>query len=291
MSSPLKTVKASQQKYSVWIYVVLAGMLLLFIGFFTLPFLNIILEQNRSAGQTTSASVRGLSADQQEELAVKEKGYELVLQREPENAAALRGLLEVKLEQKDLPGAIAVLERLTEVNPQQIDYSILLAQAKQQVADYEGAATTYRNILASNPGEITALQGLVNLLLQQNKPEAAIGLLQDTLKTVNQADADSIDVTSIQLLLGQVYANEQRYPEAIAVYDQAIDNDKQDFRPVLAKAIVLKQQGKMTEAQPLFTTAISLAPPRYKDQIKQLATDVSNPPEAEIPTPEPETAQ
>jgi tetratricopeptide (TPR) repeat protein len=110
--------------------------------------------------------------------------------------------------------------------------------------------------------------------MQQNRPEAAVGLLEDTLKTATQANqiqAGSVDVTSVQLLLGQVYAEQTRYDEAIAIYDEAIKSSKQDFRPVLAKAIVLKAQGKTEEAKPLFTSATDLAPAQYKDQIKQLA--------------------
>ncbi|NES80599.1 MAG: tetratricopeptide repeat protein, partial [Moorea sp. SIO2B7] len=125
---------------------------------------------------------------------------------------------------------------------------------------------------------MNALQGMVSLLLQQNRPEAAIGLLQDTLKTAAQPDSEqstSIDITSIKLLLAQIYASQKRYTEAIAVYDQTIKTNKEDFRPILAKALVLQDQGKQAEAKPLFTTALSLAPARYKDQIKQMVTQIS----------------
>jgi len=46
----------------------------------------------------------------------------------------------------------------------------------------------------------------------------------------------------VQLILGQVYATQQRVTTAIAVYDQAIKANNQDFRPVLAKASILNQQ-------------------------------------------------
>ncbi|NEQ23934.1 MAG: hypothetical protein F6K28_33315, partial [Microcoleus sp. SIO2G3] len=99
----------------------------------------------------------------------------------------------------------------------------------------------------------------------------------------------SVDVISVQLLLGQIYVAEQRYTEAIAVYDESIKANQQDFRPVLAKALVLKKQGKIAEAKPLFTTAVSLAPPQYKDQVKQLSGDTpvptSSPPTGTTPAP------
>ncbi|MBW4544016.1 MAG: tetratricopeptide repeat protein [Symplocastrum torsivum CPER-KK1] len=280
------------QKRNPWINVVLVLAVLAFVGFSMVPLLGSIFEGSEPSARTTPAATPSISADKKAELEAQAKGYELVVQREPQNVTALKGLLEVRLQQGDVQGAIAPLEQLAKLNPDQTDYAVLLAQAKQQTGDREGAAQTYRTILASKPGNLNALQGLVSLLIQQDRPEAAIGLLQDTLKTatqVNEIQPGSVDVISVQLLLGQIYAAEQRYTQAIAVYDESIKANQQDFRPVLAKALVLKQQGKIAEAKPLFTTAVSLAPPQYKDQVKQLSGDTpaptSSPPTGTTPAP------
>jgi tetratricopeptide (TPR) repeat protein len=94
-------------------------------------------------------------------------------------------------------------------------------------------------------------------------------------------------VVSVQVILGQVYADQERYEEAIAVYDEAMKAEPEDFRPIYAKAIVWQNQGKLAEAKPLFETAAQLAPPQYRDQIQQQAQQVP----AVVPaTPEPEAA-
>lgn len=271
--------KASQAKRSQWIYVVLIMMLLALIGFSTLPLINSILDEQQR--QTQTGNQESAMSQQQTQLETQAQGYEMVLQREPDNPVALRGLLEIRLQQNDLTRAIKPLERLAEINPEQVDYGILLAQAKQQIADYEGAAASYRRILAQQPANVKALQGMVNLLLAQKRPEQAIALLQDTIKTLSNNKPDDttqlgIDLASIELMLGQVYVTQERYAEAIAVYDQAFTNHPQDFRPQLAKAMVLQQQGKDADAQPLFANAISLAPAKYKDQIKQIAMKSSS---------------
>lgn len=257
-----------------WIInLVLVLALLSFVGFSIIPLLGSVLKENQPSAVAKSVSTKNVSSPDTTELQSQAKGYELVLQREPDNKAALRGLMESRLQLGDLKGSIEPLEKLAALDPNQTDYMVLLAQAKQQLGDREAAAQTYRTILTSKPGDINALQGLVGLLLQQKRPEAAIGLLQDTLKTgnrANQTQAGSVDVTSVQLLLSQVYFNEQRYPEAIAIYDEAIKSNKQDFRPVLAKALVLQKLGKTAESKPLFRRAANLAPAQYKDQIKQM---------------------
>lgn len=77
-------------------------------------------------GATTAAS-------QESQLQAQEKGYQLVLQREPENQVALKGLVEVRLQMKNAQGAVKPLEKLVRLNPEQREYKMQLAQVRQQV--------------------------------------------------------------------------------------------------------------------------------------------------------------
>lgn len=287
--------KANKRRGLITVVVVLS--LIAFLGFSLVPILDSILKASQVQGRSTPTPTQtAQSGDKQSELLqAQAKGYELVLQREPDNVTALRGLLQVRLELigqgvGDIKDAIAPLEKLASLNPETTEYGILLAQAKERTGDREGAAQAYRSILASKPGEIKALQGLVNLLLVQQRPEAAIGLLQDTLKAApaaNLAKPESVDVTSVQLILGQVYAVQKRFEEAIAIYDESAKANPKDFRPTLGKAIVFKEQGKKDEAKTLFAKATELAPPNYKDQINQLASDAPSPSPAATVSPAP----
>jgi tetratricopeptide (TPR) repeat protein len=261
-----------QQKRNRWVYLGLILMLLALLGFSSVPLVSSIVQANHSLVKASSASASNISQQIQAQLESQAKGYQSVLDREPNNHTALKGLLEIRLKQDDLEGAIAPLEKLANLNNNLTEYTILLAQAKEQIGDFEGSAAAYRQILASNPADLKALAGMTHLLIAQNRPEGAIGLLKDTIKeTSAQAknDSQAIDLKSVQLLLGQVYAQLKRYPEAISIYDRLAGEDKADFRPVLSKALVLQEQGKNLEAKPLFESAFSLAPSIYKDQIEQ----------------------
>jgi tetratricopeptide (TPR) repeat protein len=170
-----------------------------FVGFSLFPLISTAFKENQpskvatplSSGQTPGAGGKSKLEDQA-------RGYELVLQREPENQTALQGLVEARIQLGDLKGTIPPLEKLAALNPNQ---------------------------------------------------------------------------TQVQLLLGQVYTLQKSYDEAIAVYDRAIKANNQDFRPVLAKASVLKQQGKTEQAKLLFENAATLAPAQYKEEIKSMATE------------------
>lgn len=251
---------------------------LAFIGFsVVLPFSGAFQQSQRSGSASPSPKA---SASPTSDLEAQAKGYEMVLQREPDNQTALQGLVETRIQQGKLDALLEPLQKLAELNPEQPDYAVLLAQTKQRLGDPEAAAELYRSTLEKHPGSINALKGLADLLLQQERPEAAISLLQDTIKTAdeaNKAQPGTIDVASIQLLLGETYARQDRFEEAMAIYDQASQTNAQDFRPILGKALVLKAQGNLDQAQPLFASAAALAPAQFKDQITQLGTASPSP--------------
>ncbi|MEL6321981.1 MAG: tetratricopeptide repeat protein [Cyanobacteria bacterium J06626_14] len=212
------------------------------------------------------------------DLEAQARSYEVVLEREPDNEVVLRGLLQTRVQMGDVEGAIDPLERLVNLYPERTDYAILLGQAKQEIGDREGAAEVFRDVLSGSPGNMRAMQSLVGLLVQEGRPESAIGLLEDTLKTandLNQIQAGSVDVASVQLLLGQVYVELGRDDEALAIYDEAIGSSEDDFRPILSKAILLQTLGRDDEAQPLFSSAEALAPAEFKDEIQRLAAGES----------------
>ncbi|MGD1853614.1 MAG: tetratricopeptide repeat protein [Leptolyngbyaceae cyanobacterium] len=268
------------------LFIAVAALLAVSLG----PLIQAAFDQ--SPGGYANPASTATETDRRAELEGRANGYELVLEREPDNQAALEGLVQARIELGDLAGAADPLARLAELNPQEPRYSVLLAQAKQQLNDLEGAAQTYRSVLTATPGNMEALQGLVTLLLQQERPQAAVGLLQDTLKTAeqsNQLQPGTIDVIAVKLLLGQVYAEQSRYDDAISLYDTAIQDAQTvggtpDFRPMLAKGLILRETGKEAEAQPLFESALSLAPVQFKDRIQQLIDQNAGQAAASTPT-------
>ena len=263
-------------KKNLWLYINSTILLLVLVIFSVFPLVSGIWQVNQEQRNLQS----NLNNQEQSVLESEATGYQMVLQREPDNQTALQGLLEVKFKQGDIDGIIPPLERLAEINPMETSYALLLAQTKQQVGDLLGATNAYRSILTNQPGNTFALKGAADLLVKQNLAPDAINLVQDTLKKATDEPDKNINVTSTQLVLAEIYIQQNQKKEALEIYEKAITSDPQDFRPLLAKAIILKGEGKIEEAKTFFKLSESLAPETYKPGITKMAENVtpSSPP-------------
>lgn len=195
---------------------------------------------------------------------------EKALLQQPNDQVALKTLVNARLQLVEVKGATTALEKLATLNPQVPTYRLLAAQGYQYLGDRETAVIHYRQVLTSQPQNLAALQGLATVLVDGNKPEAALGIVQEAIKTPIPA-GQSADLGALKLLLGQIYVSQKRYGEALPLYDEIVQANGQDFRPLLAKAIVFKQLGNLEESQQLLNRALEVAPAQYKDQIQTLA--------------------
>jgi tetratricopeptide (TPR) repeat protein len=266
-------VKASSSKRSPWVYGGLILTLVALILFSALPLVTSVWQRSGAAAPTGPTQLESQAT-----------GYQLVLEREPGNQTALLGLLETRLQQGDLKGALIPLERLAQLAPEQTRYSLLLAETKAHLQDYSGAVALYRTILEKDPVSLAALKGLSKLYLAQDRPQEAVALMQTAItgaiqrQTQTPSPEGAATVTSLQLLLGEIYLDQNRITEALAVYETAQQVNPEDFRPILAQAMVFEQQGNLKQAAPLFQKAQQMAPPQYQDTIQQLRRQSSNAP-------------
>jgi predicted Zn-dependent protease len=117
--------KSSKKSIIQKVFIVGSG--LAFLGMMTLPMLDMFKEAPEQT-QATSPNT-----NPQEQLNKIADGYEKVLKREPNNPTALQGLAEVRLKMNDLKGAIAPMEKLVALYPEETKLKGLLDAIKQQV--------------------------------------------------------------------------------------------------------------------------------------------------------------
>jgi hypothetical protein len=81
---------------------------------------------------------------QNAQLNAQEKGFLAVLKREPKNPTAIRGLSEIvniRMQQGDVPGTRATVEQLVKIDPTNQKYKEFLAAIDKQIADSKKVGT------------------------------------------------------------------------------------------------------------------------------------------------------
>ncbi|MDJ1172662.1 tetratricopeptide repeat protein [Roseofilum capinflatum] len=85
-------------------------------------------EESNPASQSESPELTP-----EQTLIQQARGYEVVLQREPENRIALEGLLVVRLQMNDLQNARIPLQKLVDLYPDDNTYQELMAQLENEL--------------------------------------------------------------------------------------------------------------------------------------------------------------
>jgi cytochrome c-type biogenesis protein CcmH/NrfG len=117
----------TSQKPIQRILVILSG--LAFAGSTVLGMVSLLTTDIQASKDTSKTA----AASKDAQLKAQAQGYELVLQREPENQVALQGLVQTRLQMNDLQGAVEPMEKLVKLNPDNPQYKALLAEIKKRV--------------------------------------------------------------------------------------------------------------------------------------------------------------
>lgn len=92
--------------------------------------LSSVFSQNNYGASHSDNSETAPSAEEQIQL--QARGYEKVLEREPQNLTALEGLTQIYLQTGNLEKAMASLEKLVAHYPEQEEYADILELVKQR---------------------------------------------------------------------------------------------------------------------------------------------------------------
>jgi tetratricopeptide (TPR) repeat protein len=194
------------------------------------------------------------------------EGYQLVLEREPNNPTALDGLASSLLQAGRLQQAIAPLETLVKRQPGNLLPALQLGELLLQTGRSEAAVALYRDQFKRYPDRPLLLDGLVSAEIAAGHKPAAIQVLEQQW----QAHPDRIEIA---LRLGRVYQQGDRRGDALNLYDRLLAQHPDDYRALTEKAIALAE----TEVSPDREAALDLlqqakqtAPQPLQAQLRQL---------------------
>jgi cytochrome c-type biogenesis protein CcmH/NrfG len=135
----------TSQKPIQRILVILSG--LAFAGSTVLGMVSLLTTDIQASKDTSKTA----AASKDEQLKAQAQGYELVLQREPENQVALSGLVDTRLQMNDLQGAVEPMEKLVKLHPDRSDYLEGLAKVRILMKDAKGAVEPLEKLVKLHP--------------------------------------------------------------------------------------------------------------------------------------------
>ncbi|KAF5466227.1 hypothetical protein F2P56_016174 [Juglans regia] len=225
--------------------------------------------------------VNNLSEEEKAALQARLKDYEAMLSKSPKDQVALEGAAVTLAELGNYSQASSLLEDLTKGKPSDPDVFRLLGEVKYELKDYEGSATAYKTSqMVSKDINFEVLRGLTNALLAAKKPDEAVQFLLASRERLNSQISNGkaeetnllqVDPVQVDLLLGKAYSDWGHISDAVSVYDRLISSHPDDFRGYLAKGIILKENGKVGDAERMFIQARFFAPENAKALVDRFA--------------------
>ncbi|XP_030971449.1 uncharacterized protein LOC115991720 [Quercus lobata] len=215
-----------------------------------------------------------LSEEEEATLQTRLKDYEATLTNSPKDPIALEGAAVTLTELGEYTRAVSVLQDLTKVKPSDPDVYRLLGEVKYELKDYDGSVAAFKiSDMVSKEINFEVLRGLTTSLLAAKKPDEAVQFLlgsrerlnsQNSNSKVEETNSQQVDPVQVELLLGKAYSDWGHISDAVSVYDRLISSHPDDFRGYLAKGIILKENGKVGDAERMFIQARFFAPEKAK---------------------------
>ena len=169
-----------------------------------------------------------------------EKTYKSVLDGEPDNEEALTGLAMVYSDVGDTRGAIEMLRRATEKDPNPRTLNAL-AQFYEQTNDWENASATWKRMLPMVQETNTLKRNLARDLLFADKVDEALALYKE-IASEEPRDAQ------VQLRLSEIYRQKRDFPAARAAFAKAKALDGSNIEVQYDEVNLLEAEGKPAEA-------------------------------------------
>ena len=140
------------------------------------------------------------------------------VEKYPDDYAAYLNLGELKLSRLDSQGAVTALEAAVRIDPKQSQGHNILGAAFTRVGRAPEAEQQFQTAVNLDPGNVNARYNLVIALVKAGKLDEAAGHMKQVIEAYpNDARAHN--------LWGELLMQQQKYPEAIAEFDEAIRLD------------------------------------------------------------------
>ncbi|KAL5187882.1 protein SLOW GREEN 1, chloroplastic [Glycine soja] len=186
-----------------------------------------------------------------------------LLETNTEALAALKSLLQQKLELGEDDEAFSILKRLIAAQPDAADWKFLAARLAAETGDVEAARGYYQEVLAANPLSFEALFENALLMDRCGEGEAAMRRLEEALR-VAEEEKKAKEARDVKLIMAQITFLQKNVDEALGIYNQLTKEDPRDFRPYFCRGMIYSLLDRNEEAKEQFAKYRELSPKKFE---------------------------
>lgn len=180
-----------------------------------------------------------------------------------EAAAALKSLLERKLEDGEDAEAMGILRKLVSAQPKETQWKFLLARLHNELGEVEEARKVFDEILAEDPLSFEALFEAVVLMDRSGDGDAAWEKLGEALGMAERVGKEK-EARDVKFIMAQLRFLQRNVEEALRSYEELASEDPKDFRPYFCKGVIYSLLDRNQEAREEFARYKELAPGKHE---------------------------
>lgn len=165
-----------------------------------------------------------------------------------------------KIRAREIGEAIGVLDRLIDLEPEELEYPLLKAHLHMRNSEPELALREFENLLKKDPFHVEAFRGLLMVTSETNKPTGELlKRIEEAVRVCEERGSVS-DARDFKLLVAQIKVIDGDFSDALKVYEEIVEAQPEDFRPYLCRGIVYALLRRKDEADEQFEKYRSLVP-------------------------------
>ncbi|KAL6227882.1 hypothetical protein ACLB2K_001837 [Fragaria x ananassa] len=189
----------------------------------------------------------------------EEEMYERVLEGDPRNVEALKVLVYGKMRRGETKEAVKYVEKLTGVEPDEVEWRLLLALCHEIMGELGTAKKLFQEILEERPLLLRALHGLALVMHKRREGPAVFVMLDKALKIAHR-EKRVIEERNIRILIAQMHVVKGQLEEGLNLFQDLVTEDPRDFRPYLCQGIIYSLLDQKKEAAEKFEIYRALVP-------------------------------
>lgn len=186
-----------------------------------------------------------------------------LLESNSEAVAALKSLLQEKLENGEDEEALGICNRLVSAQPSVSDWKFLMARLLNEMGKAEDARNVFEDILKVNPLSFEALFENALLMDRCGEGEAVIRRLEEALQ-IAEDENKTKEARDVKLIMAQIQFLQKKVEEALASYEELRKEDPSDFRPYFCKGMICSLMDRNEEAKEQFAKYRELSPKKFE---------------------------